>query len=37
MQLLGKVNYVLPLHPDDADLLEARKWLQQASNKRRPR
>ncbi len=31
MQLLGKVNYVLQIHPDDSDMLEARKWLQQAS------
>ena len=27
IQLLGKVNYVLQLHPDDRDMLEARKWL----------
>lgn len=27
MQLLGKVNYVLQLHPDDKDMLKARKWL----------
>ena len=27
MQLLGKVNYVLQVHPDDRDMLEARKWL----------
>jgi len=31
MQLLGKVNYVLQLHPDDRDMLEAKKWLQQSS------
>ena len=31
MQLLGKVNYVLQVHPDDWDMLEARKWLQQSS------
>ena len=31
MQLLGKVNYVLQVHPDDRDLLEARKWLQQST------
>ena len=31
MQLLGKVNYVLQLHPDDQDMLEARKWLQQST------
>jgi retron-type reverse transcriptase len=30
MQLLGKVNYVLQIHPDDGDMLEARKWLQQS-------
>ena len=30
MQLLGKVNYVLQVHPDDKDMLEARKWLQQS-------
>ena len=29
MQLLGKVNYVLQVHPDDRDMHEARKWLQQ--------
>ena len=29
MQLLGKVNYVLQMHPDDRNLLDARKWLQQ--------
>ena len=29
MQLLGKVNYVLQVHPDDRDMLDARKWLQQ--------
>ena len=28
MQLLGKVNYVLQVQPEDRDLLEARKWLQ---------
>ena len=27
MQLLGKVNYVLQVHPDDGDMHEARKWL----------
>ena len=27
IQLLGKVNYVLQLHPDDRDMLEARKRL----------
>lgn len=31
MQLLGKVNYVLQVHPDDGDMLEARKWLQKAT------
>lgn len=31
VQLLGKVNYVLQVHPDDWDMLEARKWLQQSS------
>ena len=30
MQMLGKVNYVLQVHPDDKDMLEARKWLQQS-------
>ena len=29
MQLLGKVNYVLQVHPDDQDMLRARKWLRQ--------
>ena len=29
MQLLGKVNYVLRIHPDDKKILYARKWLQQ--------
>ena len=27
MQLLGKVNYVLQVHPNDKDMLDARKWL----------
>ena len=27
MRLLGKVNYVLQVQPEDRDLLEARKWL----------
>lgn len=27
LQLLGKVNYVLQLHPEDRDILDARKWL----------
>ena len=27
MQLLGKVNYVLQVHPDDKNMLDARKWL----------
>ena len=27
MQLLGKVNYVLQVHPDDRDMLDAKKWL----------
>lgn len=27
IQLLGKVNYVLQVHPDDADMLKAREWL----------
>ena len=31
MQLLGKVNYVLRVHPDDRDMLEARKWLQRST------
>ena len=31
MRLLGKVNYVLQVHPDDKDMLDARKWLQQAT------
>ena len=31
MQLLGKVNYVLQIHPNDRDMLEARKWLQQST------
>ena len=30
LQLLGKVNYVLQVHPDDRDMLEARKLLQQS-------
>jgi len=29
MQLLGKVNYVLQVHPRDPEMLDARKWLQQ--------
>ena len=31
MQLLGKVNYVLQIHPDDRNMHEARKWLQQST------
>ena len=31
MQLLGKVNYVLQVHPDDRDIHEDRKWLQQST------
>ena len=31
MQLLGKVNYVLQIHPQDPDMLDARKWLQQST------
>ena len=27
MQLLGRVNYVLQLHPEDRDMLTARNWL----------
>ena len=27
MQLVGKVNYVLQVHPNDRDMLEAREWL----------
>ena len=30
MQLLGKVNYVLQVHHNDEDMLDARKWLQQS-------
>ena len=32
MQLLGKVNYVLQVHPDDWDMLDARKWLRHSAN-----
>jgi len=28
MQLLGRVNYVLQVHPDDQELKAAKKWLQ---------
>jgi len=31
MQLLGRVSYVLQIHPEDRDMLEARKWLQQST------
>ena len=31
MQLLGKVNYVLQVHPEDQDMVDARKWLQQST------
>ena len=31
MQLLGKVNYVLQLSPNDKDMLDARKWLRQST------
>ena len=27
MRLLGRVNYVLQVHPNDREMLEARKWL----------
>ena len=30
IQLLGKVNYVLQVHHNDKDMLDARKWLQQS-------
>ena len=33
MQLLGKVNYVLQAHPNDRNMLEARKWLSPKSQK----
>ena len=29
MQLLGKVNYVRQITPDDQDMLDARRWLQE--------
>lgn len=29
MQLMGRVNYVLQLSPENQDLLDARRWLQQ--------
>ena len=29
MQLMGRCNYVLQLSPEDHDMLDARKWLQQ--------
>lgn len=32
MQLLGKVNYVLQVHPNDKDMLEAKKWLLNIKN-----
>ena len=31
MQLLGKVNYLLQVHPNDKDMLDAKKWLQQST------
>ena len=31
IQLLGKVNYVLQVHPNDKDMLDARRWLQQST------
>ena len=31
MRLLGKINYVLQVHPDDKDMPDARKWLQQST------
>ena len=31
MQLLGRINYMLQVHPDDTDMLEARKWLRQST------
>ena len=33
LQLLGKVNYLLQVHPEDRDMLEARKWLSHKSLK----
>ena len=33
MQLLGKVNYVLQVHPDDRDMHEAKKWLERFNTK----
>ena len=33
MQLLGKVNYVLQVHPDNQDMKDARKWLHNCSRK----
>ena len=31
MHLLGKVNYVLQIHPNDKDMLDAQKWLRKTS------
>lgn len=31
IQLLGKVNYVLQIHPNDKDMLDAQKWLRKTS------
>ena len=31
MRLLGKINYVLQVHPNDKDMLDARKWFQQST------
>ena len=31
MHLLGKVNYLLQVHPNDKDMLDAKKWLQQST------
>jgi len=33
MRLLGKVNYVLQVHPDDRDMHEAKKWLERFNTK----
>ena len=33
MQLLGKVNYVLQVHPNDKDMMDARKWLTEFNKK----
>ena len=33
-QLLGKINYVLQVHPNDSDLLSAKEWLMRCNEQK---